>query len=396
MTETGSCPRCGRELVRGFSPQGKVQFDCPGCGGRAVTLPVLREGLGARGVGALAQAARTGEHVGCTCPGCGRDMTLLKVGVGEARVEIDVCACCLTVWCDRGEFEQVASAPPEPPAASVPTMKGILAQASPEARERLAQAALRDLPEDVAASDYGPGDVLGDVVRLVAGAPTLWRGTRLATPLVSILLCGGILLLHAVCSLLHGSEFTGHAGRRDVMVLTPRMAEAWGLRGLDGLHAVFTSCFVQFSGTAAFCLAFGLLPVLFLLERRLGALRLAGLTASLWLLALVARLGDAACRAAPGYACGFFPIALGLCAFAVAAFPDARLKPGAFAGCVLGISAPRGVGLDLYAGVLAFLVLVLQLLGTASRDYLSLQLGEMFLIVIAGVVLGGRVRSGTA
>ena len=393
MTETGRCPRCGRELVRGFSPQGKVQFDCPGCGGRAVTIPVLREGLGPRGVGALAQAARTGERVGCACPGCGQDMTLLRVGVGEARIEIDVCARCLTVWCDKGEFEQVVSASPSHPVSSAtPTMKEILARASPEARERLAQAALRDLPEDVASTDCGLGDVLEDVARLVAGAPTLWRGTRLATPLASILLCGGIVLLHAVCSLLHGSHFTGYAGRRDVMVLTSRMAEAWGMRGLDGMHAVFTSCFVQFSGMTAFSLAFGLLPVLFLLERRLGARRFAGLTASLWLLALVARLVDAACRASHGCACGFIPIALGLCAFAVAAFPDARLKPGALTGWLLGSSLPRGVGLDLYAGVLAFLLLVVQLLGTASRDYLSLQLFELFLLTFAGVVLGSRVR----
>ena len=272
-------------------------------------------------------------------------------------------------------------------------MKEILARATPESRERLAQAALRELPVEVDSADYGLDDVLGDLVRLVAGAPTLWRGTRLATPLASILLSGGIVLLHAVCSLLHGSEFTGYAGRRDVMVLTSRMAEAWGMRGLDGLKTVFTSCFVQLSGMAAFCLAFGLLPVLFLLERRLGARRLAGLTASLWFLALVSRILDAACRAAPGYACGFVSIALGLCAFAVAAVPDARLKPGVLSGWLLGSTLPRGVGLDLYAGVVVLLLLVVQLLGSASRDYLSPQLFELFLLIFSGVVLGRRARA---
>ena len=86
-------------------------------------------------------------------------------------------------------------------------------------------------------------------------------------------------------------------------------------------------------------------------------------------------------------------IALGLCAFAVAAFPDTRLKPGLFSGWLLGSTLPRGVGLDLYAGVLALLLLVVQLLGSASRDYLSPQLFELFLLVFCGVLLGRRARA---
>ena len=78
--EIGFCPRCGRELVRGATPTGKVCFRCPSCGGMAVTLPVLRESLDAKSIAALTRSARAAEHVGCLCPGCAGRMTLLKVG----------------------------------------------------------------------------------------------------------------------------------------------------------------------------------------------------------------------------------------------------------------------------------------------------------------------------
>ena len=105
----GICPRCGRELVRSSTPTGKVCFRCPSCGGVAVTLPVLRESLDARSIAALTVAARAAEHAGCTCPGCGGRMTLLKVGDGRDKLEIDVCGRCLSVWCDNGEYETLAA-----------------------------------------------------------------------------------------------------------------------------------------------------------------------------------------------------------------------------------------------------------------------------------------------
>ena len=88
--DIGFCPRCWRELVRGTTPTGKVCFRCPSCGGMAVTLPVLRESLDARRVAALMRAARAAEHVGCLCPGCAGRMTLLTVGEGGDKLEIDV------------------------------------------------------------------------------------------------------------------------------------------------------------------------------------------------------------------------------------------------------------------------------------------------------------------
>ena len=53
--EIGFCPRCGRELVRGATPTGKVCFRCPSCGGMVVTLPVLRESLDAKSIAFMAE-----------------------------------------------------------------------------------------------------------------------------------------------------------------------------------------------------------------------------------------------------------------------------------------------------------------------------------------------------
>lgn len=39
-------------------------------------------------------------------------MSLLKVGDGKNKLEIDVCGRCLSVWCDKGEYETLT--PPLP------------------------------------------------------------------------------------------------------------------------------------------------------------------------------------------------------------------------------------------------------------------------------------------
>lgn len=65
------CPRCGIGLVSGRTDAHKVCFDCPTCGGRLITLPVLREALGSAGIAAL-------EHPGCVCPALGAFLGLRR------------------------------------------------------------------------------------------------------------------------------------------------------------------------------------------------------------------------------------------------------------------------------------------------------------------------------
>ena len=53
----------------------------------------------------MIEAAKRHEQPGCSCPGCGASMSILRVSVGKRHVEIDVCGACRTIWYDKGEFE---------------------------------------------------------------------------------------------------------------------------------------------------------------------------------------------------------------------------------------------------------------------------------------------------
>ena len=56
----------------------------------------------------LESAKQQTPPAGCVCPDCGSPMSLLRVAVGEKRIEIDVCAKCRAVWYDKSEFEAIA------------------------------------------------------------------------------------------------------------------------------------------------------------------------------------------------------------------------------------------------------------------------------------------------
>ena len=150
--QIGICPRCGVDLVRGMTPTGKVCWRCPSCGGVAVTLPALRESLDVKSIAMLIHAARSADYAGCTCPGCCGQMSLMRVGDGVDMLEIDVCGSCLSVWCDRGEYETLA--PPPKPKPGAETMRMLLERTSPETRERYATTMLESLPEDVSLEDF--------------------------------------------------------------------------------------------------------------------------------------------------------------------------------------------------------------------------------------------------
>ena len=92
-------------------------------------------------------------------------MTLLKVGDGRDKLEIDVCGRCLSVWCDMGEYETLA--PPPAAKSGERSMRELMEQSSPESRERYADALIESLPEEVSLDDFDIGDVLRDIARLI-------------------------------------------------------------------------------------------------------------------------------------------------------------------------------------------------------------------------------------
>ena len=322
-----TCPRCGTTLKRGFTPLHKVCSDCPICGGRQVTLPVLSDGLGAKGVSALTRAAREAPKGACRCPTCGNAMGLLKVEVDGRKIEIDVCERCLSVWCDRGEFETLV--PNREPEKAKASLHDLAMRASPEARERLAKAMLEEVPEAVDPSDISLEDIVLDIVRIVVGAPTLWRTVRPVTPIFSILLTLALPIgqLMVFCAWHETGFLSRPVGYRHFWVLDDAMVKAGGFELLSSLRSAVTYPFLQTDGYFALTLAFLLFPVFTILERKTGHVRFLMIIAILWITSLVAHAVQVAWDLQTvAYMCGIGPIALGTIAYLHKAYPNLRFQ----------------------------------------------------------------------
>ncbi len=383
--EIGVCPRCGRELVRGTTPTGKVCFRCPSCGGVAVTLPALREALDAKSVADLTRAARAAAQSGCTCPGCGGSMSLLKVGDGRDKIEVDVCGRCLSVWCDKGEYETLA--PPAPPKPGTATMRQLLEKASPAARERYAAAVLESQPEEVSPGDFDIGDILSDIVRLVIGAPTRWRDVKPLTPIFTVFLVCAMPVAQAFafyCSRGHasgGSYWPSMVGSRsrDFWILGESMAEKFGFDLSSPLTAL-SFPFVQMSGFTALLSSALLFMPLAIVERRVGHARFVGLFLAFLEASVAVQALFAATGLATGRICGMTPIAVGFLAYISFRWPDMRIKDR------LGF-------MSIYAALAGLWLVLSALIGMLSRyDYMSLGLGPVLACLVLGAVLGCRGR----
>lgn len=381
--DIGFCPRCGRELVRGATPTGKVCFRCPSCGGMAVTLPVLRESLDAKSIAALTRSARAAKHVGCLCPGCAGRMTLLKVGDGKDKLEIDVCGRCLSVWCDKGEYETLA--PPAPPRPGEATMRQILERATPEARERYAASMLDSLPEEASLGDYDIGDILRDVARIVVGAPTLWRTVKPVSPIFTIALALALPVSHA-CVFYSYHDITTSIGLgygvrgcyRDFWILTETMAEKCGF-DISSPLAALTFPFVQMSGRYVLIFAFLLFLPLATIERRAGHRRFIVLFLSFMAASVAAQVVFAGLGLSSGRLVGIVPIALGYMAYSSFAWPDLRVRDK------VGL-------LSVYAWIVGLAMLFWVFLRSVACDYFSLGLGPIVACIALGAFLGQRSR----
>ena len=371
----GICPRCGRELVRSSTPTGKVCFRCASCGGVAVTLPVLRESLDVRSIAALTRSARAAEHAGCTCPGCGGSMSLLKVGDGKNKLEIDVCGRCLSVWCDTGEYETLA---PPLPKSGERSMRELVAQASPEARERYADALLESLPEEVSPDDFDIGDILRDIARLIIGAPTLWRTVKPVSPIFTILMILALPVAHVCIYYQFHDLYAASYRYRDFWCISASMAEKYGFDLSAPLNAL-TFPFVQTSGSMALFYAFLLFIPLAAVERRIGHARFIGLFFAFVAVSSLAQAFFATLGLTTGYLCGIVPIAIGFLTYTSFAWPDLRIRDR------IGL-------MSVYSGIVGLFLLAFPMLDALALDFLSCGVGPIAACLALGAILGRRSR----
>jgi membrane associated rhomboid family serine protease len=126
-----TCPKCQCRLSRVRNKLG-VFWVCQKCGGRAVSVPLLRQVLTRDYVNRLWAAVHEGRGTpGRLCPACERPMLEVAVWTAADAAKLDVCKICEFVWFDPSEFETAPSLPP-PPKKPDPT------PAELEARAKLA------------------------------------------------------------------------------------------------------------------------------------------------------------------------------------------------------------------------------------------------------------------
>jgi membrane associated rhomboid family serine protease/Zn-finger nucleic acid-binding protein len=137
------CPRCELPLEE-VRTSGGIFWGCNVCGGRSVTIDLLRKRFTPESINPLWLHAMRSEGQGsCACPLCRRAM--LEVALSErATVDVDVCRHCQLIWFDAREVEHLAPRAPPPAAPAIPQ----------KAREILALARVEQLAKEAEGSDF--------------------------------------------------------------------------------------------------------------------------------------------------------------------------------------------------------------------------------------------------
>jgi len=139
-----ACPRC-QVLLKEVRTSGGVLYGCDVCGGRAVTIELLRKRFTPESINPLWLHAMRGEGaVGLPCPSCRQPM----IGVAlpdRAEIKVDVCQRCHFIWFDAHEVDTLVPRQPEPVAA---------AELPQKAREMLAMAEVERLSKQAEGSDF--------------------------------------------------------------------------------------------------------------------------------------------------------------------------------------------------------------------------------------------------
>lgn len=138
------CPRCNVPLKE-VRTSGGVFYGCDVCGGRAVTIELLRKRFTSESINPLWQHAMRSEgRVGLPCPSCRQPMINVALS-GQAEMYVDVCKHCHFIWFDAHEVDTLVPRPPEPVAAEP--------ELPQKAREMLAMAEVERLSKQAEGPD---------------------------------------------------------------------------------------------------------------------------------------------------------------------------------------------------------------------------------------------------
>lgn len=139
------CPRC-KVPLKEIRTSGGVLYGCDGCGGRAVTIELLRKRFTPESINPLWLHAMQGDgRVGLPCPSCRKPM----IGVAlpdRAEINVDVCQHCHFIWFDAHEVDTLVPRLLDPVAAEP--------ELPQKAREMLAIAEVERLSKQAEGSDF--------------------------------------------------------------------------------------------------------------------------------------------------------------------------------------------------------------------------------------------------
>ncbi len=136
------CPRCNIPLKEVHTSHG-VFFACDKCGGRAMTVELLRRTFTPESINLLWLHAISGQgKSGRLCPSCRKPM--IDVALSDsAQVDVDVCQHCHFVWFDVHEMDTLA--PRQFPAASP--------ELPQQVRELIAMEKVKQIAEEARGTD---------------------------------------------------------------------------------------------------------------------------------------------------------------------------------------------------------------------------------------------------
>ena len=235
------CPRC-KVPLKDVRTSGGIFYGCDVCGGRAVTIELLRKRFTPESINPLSLHAMRGEgRVSVPCPSCRQPMIGVALSA-RAEINVDVCQHCHFIWFDAHEVDTLVPRQPEPVAPELPQ----------KAREMLAIAEVERLSKQAEGPDLdsaAPEESWKQIAALLGmpvefDAPEEQRRPRATWLLSAAIICASLIAFSNL------REIVQRFG------LIP--AEATRLGGLTLVTSFFLHAgIIHLAGNIYFLLAFG-------------------------------------------------------------------------------------------------------------------------------------------
>jgi membrane associated rhomboid family serine protease/Zn-finger nucleic acid-binding protein len=263
------CPRCNLPLNE-VRTSGGILYGCNVCGGRAVTIELLRKRFTPESINPLWLHAMRGKgRAGCPCPLCRQTMIGVALSDGT-EIYVDVCQRCHFVWFDAHEVDTLVPRQPEP--------TPVAAELPQKAREMLAMAEVERLSKQAEGPDFdsaGPDESWKQIAAFL-GMPVEFDESEEQRKPWATWLLSAVIICASLLAFLNLRELVQRFG------LIP--AQATRLDGLTFVTSFFLHAgVIHLTGNLYFLLAFG-----HAVENFLRPLRY------LTLIALAAFIGDLA------------------------------------------------------------------------------------------------------